>query len=202
MLDNMNMDEQELIARVKEGDEAAFSRIVGLYKDRIVNYIYHLVRDYEKAVDLSQETFLRVYFKAGQYKPLAPLSCWIYAIASNLAKTELKKRSRAVVIPLEEVANDLQSGSFSEDPHDTGLAKNLRNALGKLPPKYRLPVLLKDVEGYSQEEIAAIMKKPVGTIKARISRGRHILKRALERSVWGTNHPALSKEVEVENGRI
>ncbi|MBM3296970.1 MAG: sigma-70 family RNA polymerase sigma factor [Candidatus Aminicenantes bacterium] len=194
------MDEQELISRVRGGDEAAFARIVGLYKDRIVNYIYHLTGDYEKAVDLSQETFMRVFFKADKYRPVAALSCWIYTIAGNLAKTELKKRRRALVVPLEEVQNDLQSGSYSEDAPDTGLTRNLRTALDDLNPRYRIPVVLKDVEGYSQEEIAAILKKPVGTIKARISRGRHMLRRALERSVSGARELALAKEF--ENGRV
>lgn len=200
MLNTMKMDEQELISRVRGGDEAAFVRIVGLYKDRIVNYIYHLTGDYEKAVDLSQETFMRVFFKADKYRPVAALSCWIYTIAGNLAKTELKKRRRALVVPLEEVQNDLQSGSYSEDAPDTGLTRNLRTALDDLNPRYRIPVVLKDVEGYSQEEIAAILKKPVGTIKARISRGRHMLRRALERSVSGARELALAKEF--ENGRV
>jgi len=200
MLNTMKMDEQELISRVRGGDEAAFARIVGLYKDRIVNYIYHLTGDYEKAVDLSQETFMRVFFKADKYRPVAALSCWIYTIAGNLAKTELKKRRRALVVPLEEVQNDLQSGSYSEDAPDTGLTRNLRTALDDLNPRYRIPVVLKDVEGYSQEEITAILKKPVGTIKARISRGRHMLRRALERSVSGARELALAKEF--ENGRV
>ncbi len=200
MLNRLKMDEQELISLVQSGDEAAFARIVGLYKDRIVNYIYHLTGDYEKAVDLSQETFMRVYFKADKYRPVAALSCWIYTIASNLAKTELKRRRRALVIPLEEVQNDLQSGSFSKDAPDTGLARNLKHALDSLNPRYRVPVILKDVEGYSQEEIAAIVKMPIGTVKARISRGRHMLRRALEKSVSGSQSLALSKEY--ENGRV
>ena len=85
------MDEQELILRVRDGDEEAFARIMEIYKDRIVNYLYQFTRDYQRAVDLSQETFLRVYFKADKYKPIAPLSSWIYAIASNLAKTDARK---------------------------------------------------------------------------------------------------------------
>ncbi|MBE3129190.1 MAG: hypothetical protein IMZ54_00545, partial [Acidobacteria bacterium] len=82
------MDEQELIRRVQDGDEWAFGQIMGLYKDKIVNYLYQFSGDYQKAVDLAQETFLRVYFKADKYRPIAPLSSWIYTIASNLAKTE------------------------------------------------------------------------------------------------------------------
>ena len=89
------MDEQELIRRVQEGDEWAFGQIMSLYKDRIVNYIFQFTGDYQKAVELGQETFIRVYFKAGRYRPIAPLSSWIYTIASNLAKTECRRAARA-----------------------------------------------------------------------------------------------------------
>jgi RNA polymerase sigma-70 factor (ECF subfamily) len=76
----------------------------------------------------------------------------------------------------------MEKAISTADPPDSGLEKNLRQALDTLSPIYKLPVILKDVEGYSQEEIAEILNKPVGTIKARISRGRGILKTALEKA--------------------
>jgi RNA polymerase sigma-70 factor (ECF subfamily) len=178
------MDDQELIREVQKGDELAFGKIVSAYKDRIVNFLYQFTGDYQKAVELSQETFLRVYFKAGKYKPVAPLSSWIYAIASNLAKTEMKKARKFPTVSLDEIAaHDMRRNASSEDPPDPGLISNLREALNALHPRYRIPVVLKDMEGFSQEEIAQIMKKPVGTIKARISRGRSFLKKRLEKAL-------------------
>ncbi len=190
----MRMDEQELMRQVEKGDEAAFSRIVCAYKDKIVNYLYQFTGDYQKAVDLSQETFLRVYFKAGKYKPVAPLSSWIYTIASNLAKTEVKKTRKIATVSLEDVVNDFQARSYSCDPRDSGLVRNLREALDSLHPRYRIPVILKDMEGFSQEEIARILKKPVGTVKARISRARTMLKKKLEKAVDGKAFSVLSQE--------
>lgn len=187
------MDEQELIRRVSEGDEAAFARIMETYKDRIVNYLYQFTRDYQRAVDLSQETFLRVYFKADRYKPIAPLSSWIYAIASNLAKTDARKRRKAATVPLDDLPNSYDAGTYSQDPPDPGLVRNLRDALEALPPRYRVPVVLKDMEGFSQEEIARIIKRPVGTVKARISRGREHLRRMLECARGGNPVPAKSE---------
>ena len=73
-LKKVRMEEQELIRQVQEGNEMAFSKIVRIYKDKIVNFLWHLTGDYEKAVELGQETFIRVYFKAYRYKPIAPLS--------------------------------------------------------------------------------------------------------------------------------
>jgi len=177
------MDEQDLVRKVQAGDQDAFAEIVRLYKDRIVNYLAQFTGDYQKAVDLSQETFIRVYFKANKYKPVAPFSSWIYAIASNLAKTELKRSGRRNTVSLEDVTSQFDSGIFSEDRPDSGLIKNLRTALDDLHPRYRIPVILKDIEGFSQEEIAKILKKPIGTVKARISRGRGFLKRELEKAL-------------------
>lgn len=166
--------------RVKEGDESAFCQLLGLYKDKIVNFLYQVTGDYQLAVDLSQETFLRVYFKAKKYRPIAPVSSWIYSIAANLARTEKKKLNRHPAVPLEEITNDYSAGSYSLDHNDPGLMRNVRLALNRLHPRYRIPVILKDVEGFSQEEIARLLKLPLGTVKARISRGREYLRRWLE----------------------
>jgi RNA polymerase sigma-70 factor (ECF subfamily) len=178
----MNMDEQHLVGRIQAGDEWAFAEIVHIYKDRIVNYLYQVTGDYQKAVDLSQETFLRVFFKANKYRPIAPFSSWIYAIASNLAKTELKKGRRANLVSFDAIQPGLEASTPSEESTDSGLIKNLRQALEGLNPRYRIPVVLKDIEGYSQEEIAEIIQRPVGTVKARISRGRNILRKQLEKA--------------------
>ncbi len=183
------MDEQELMERVKKGDEAAFCELMSEYKDRIVNFLYQVTGDYQVAVDLAQETFLRVYFKARKYRPIAPVSAWIYSIASNLARTEKKRINRRATVSLEEITNDYSSGSYTVDHNDPGLMQNVRQALKKLHPRYRIPVILKDVEGFSQEEIARLLKLPVGTVKARISRGREYLRLYLEEGREIKNRP-------------
>lgn len=194
------MDEQELIRRVQQGDERAFAQIMALYKDRIVNYLYGFSGDYQKAVELAQETFIRVFFKAKKYRPIAPLSSWIYTIASNLAKTECRRSRRMATVSLEDIPNSYSSGTYYEDPADPGLVRNLREALEELHPRYRVPVVLKDMEGFSQEEIAKIIKRPVGTVKARISRGREQLRRKLEKARRDGSQAAANEEVS-EHGR-
>ena len=194
------MDEQELFRQVQEGDEMAFSKILKLYKDKIVNYIWQLTGDYQKAVEISQETFIRVYFKAKKYKPIAPLSSWIYSIASNLTKTEMRRARRFYAVSIDDV-NHLayDDSSVEEKASSNEMVKELRHALNSLHPRYRIPVVLKDIEGFSQDEIAEILNKPVGTIKARISRGRMSLKNILERS---SAHIKFQMEKEsYENGR-
>jgi len=194
------MDEQELIRRVQQGDEQAFAQIMALYKDRIVNYLYGFSGDYQKAVELAQETFIRVFFKANKYKPIAPLSSWIYTIASNLAKTECRRSRRMATVSLEDIPNSYSSGTYYEDPADPGLVRNLREALEALHPRYRVPVVLKDMEGFSQEEIAKIIKRPVGTVKARISRGREQLRLKLEKA-RNDEAPVAGKKEVSEHGR-
>ena len=183
------MDEQALMERVKKGDEAAFCELMSEYKDRIVNFLYQVTGDYQVAVDLAQETFIRVYFKARKYRPIAPVSAWIYSIAANLARTEKKRINRRATVSLEEITNDYSSGSYTVDHNDPGLMRNVRQALKKLHPRYRIPVILKDVEGFSQEEIASLLKLPVGTVKARISRGREYLRLYLEEGREIKNRP-------------
>ncbi len=176
------MDEQELMKKIEEGDEMAFAQIVRLYKGRIVNFLYQLTGDYEKAVELAQETFMRVYFKAKRYRPIAPVSSWIYTIASNLAKTEMKKKKRITTVSIDDEYNRASSQvSYEDNPEDKETIKNLRKALDSLHSRYRIPLVLKDIEGFSQEEIAEMLNKPIGTIKARISRGRAYLRKEIEK---------------------
>jgi RNA polymerase sigma-70 factor, ECF subfamily len=196
--ERLDMDEQALVGRLQAGEESAFAEVVRIYKDRIVNFIYQMTGDYQKAVDLSQETFVRVYFKADKYKPIAPFSSWVYAIASNLAKTEIKRRRRMALVSIDELPPTLEVSTPSREASDSGLVRNLRQALDALNPRYRIPVILKDIEGYSQEEIARIIDRPIGTVKARISRGRNMLRRQLEKAVHG-NSPL--REQEIYDGR-
>lgn len=193
----LRMEEQELMHLVQKGDEVAFEKIVSIYKHRIVNFLTQLTGDYQRAVDLAQETFMRVYFKANKYKPVAPLSSWIYTIASNLAKTELKKIRRMSTVSIDDTESRLGEKIAAKDENqDTYLIENLKKALNSLHPRYRLPIILKDIEGFSQDEIAQILKRPVGTIKARISRGRERLKHILEKDEHNLDFLAKPKEYE------
>ncbi len=193
----LRMEEQELMHLVQKGDEVAFEKIVSIYKHRIVNFLTQLTGDYQRAVDLAQETFMRVYFKANKYKPVAPLSSWIYTIASNLAKTDLKKTRKMSTVSIDDRENRLgEQIAAKEKNQDTYLIENLKKALDSMPSRYRLPIILKDIEGFSQEEIAQILKRPVGTIKARISRGRDQLKHILEKDEHNLDFLAKPKEYE------
>ncbi|MFQ6108691.1 MAG: RNA polymerase sigma factor [Candidatus Aminicenantales bacterium] len=121
-------------------------------------------------------------------------------MASNLARTELRKMRRILTVPLDVVENRIAEPVSSNEEENSDLAKALRKALNSLHPRYKIPVILKDLEGFSQEEIAQMMKKPLGTIKARISRGRRYLRKELEKSSSKIN--LLIKKKEKDYGRV
>jgi RNA polymerase sigma-70 factor (ECF subfamily) len=182
--------DHELIAAAKAGDEDAFAEIVSRYKNPITNFLYRFLNDYEEAVDLAQETFVRVYFALDRYHTDFAFSTYIYRIATNLAISEIRRRKRRSLLSLTGLfqssddeavefqppdTRSLQDANLEEDERSNVIAK----AIETLPPKYRLPIVLRDVEGKSYEEVAAILELGLGTTKSRINRGRGLLKEKL-----------------------
>jgi len=184
------LSDHELIAAAKSGDEDAFAEIVSRYKNPITNFLYRFLNDYEEAVDLAQETFVRVYFALDRYHTEFAFSTYIYRIATNLAISEIRKRKRRSILSLTGLfqgsdehdvefqppdTRSLQDANLEEDER----SKVIANAIETLPPKYRLAIVLRDVEGKSYEEAAAILELGLGTTKSRINRGRGLLKEKL-----------------------
>jgi RNA polymerase sigma-70 factor (ECF subfamily) len=188
---NDKLSDHALIEATKQGDESAFALIVTRYRNPITNYLYRFLNDYEEAVDLAQETFVRVYFAIERYHTDYAFSTYIYRIATNLAISEIRKRKRRTILSL--------TGLFQTDSEDTTEFqptddkalpdKNLvddeqtqviARAIATLPPKYRVPIILRDVEGKTYEEIATILELGLGTTKSRISRARGLLKEKLK----------------------
>jgi len=180
--------ERQLLAAARAGDEDAFAELVRRYRNQITSYIYRMTNDYDGAVDLAQETFLRVYRAASRYQTTHAFSTYIYRIATNLAISELRKRKRRRLVSLTGL---LTSGEGDEvrdfdapderplpdanlvDPEQRRVVKK---AISTLPEKYRAPLVLRDVEGKSYDEIAAILQTSEGTVKSRINRARNFLR--------------------------
>ena len=186
-----NESDHALIEAAKNGDETAFAVIVSRYRNPITNYLYRFLNDYEEAVDLAQETFVRVYFAIDRYHTDYAFSTYIYRIATNLAISELRKRKRRTILSLtglfQTEADDTTEFQPTDpkalpdkDLIDDEQGRVIARAIATLPPKYRIPVILRDIEGRTYEEIASILELGLGTTKSRISRARGLLKEKLK----------------------
>ena len=188
---NKDLSDHELIEATKTGDEEAFAEIVSRYRNPLTNYLYRFLNDYEEAVDLSQETFVRVYFAIERYHTDYAFSTYIYRIATNLAISEIRKRKRRTLLSLTglfqgEDENQTEFQPPDKQPlADENLVEDEQNqmiarAIYALPDKYRAPIILREIENKSYEEIAQILDLGLGTTKSRISRARNLLKEKLK----------------------
>lgn len=166
------MEETELIERLKRGDEEAMRELMKIYKNRIFNFIIRIVKDREKALDITQEVFIRAYFKINSFKKGSKLSTWLFTIASNLCKSELRRKKISDIL-------HFFNPKLLVYEHP-GNSNGIEHFLNLLKPDYRIPFVLKEVEGFSTEEIANILKIPEGTVKSRIFRARETLKNLIE----------------------
>lgn len=186
-----SVSDHQLIDAVRGGDEDAFAEIVARYRNPITNYLYRFLNDYEEAVDLAQETFVRVFFAIDRYHTAYAFSTYIYRIATNLAISEIRKRKRRTLLSLTGLfqGEDEEQTEFQppdtrsrpdEDLVDSEREQVIAKAIATLPPKYRVPIILRDIEGLSYDEIASVMGLGLGTTKSRINRARALLKEKLK----------------------
>lgn len=171
--------DEELIARFQEGDNYAFDLLVKRYKDPLLNFIYRFVGEKNEAEDIVQETFLRLFKNKHYYKEIAKFSTWIYTIAGNLAKTELRKRKRRKLFSISHYMStekdyDIPDEATSPESDTNSLItdKIIQRAIDKLSPKFKQVIILRDIQGFSYEEIAEIVRIPLGTVKSRVNRAR------------------------------
>ena len=189
------VSDHALLEGTLAGDEDAFAELVSRYRNQITSYIYRMTNDYDGAVDLAQETFVRVYRAAGRYQTTHAFSTYIYRIATNLAISELRKRKRRRLVSL----TGLLVGAEGEEARDFDAPDEkplqdislvdmerrrvVKKAISTLPDKYRAPLVLRDVEGKSYDEIAQILSTSEGTVKSRINRARNFLREKMRNYV-------------------
>lgn len=186
--------DNDLVREFIGGNDAAFTHLVTKYKDALTNYLNVMVGDYDVAIDLSQETFLRVYKNIGRYSNIFQFSTWIYRIATNLAIDEMRYRKRRGQVFYKNVWNSKAAGNedgpefeisdVRRSPRDEMLLKESSQVLGdairSLPEKYRTAFIMKEIQELPYETIAKVLKCSPGTIKSRLHRARELLQRKLE----------------------
>ena len=166
------------------GEERAFQELVDRYQTRLLNFIYRTIGDRERAEDLVQEVFIRVYRHLHRFDRSKKFSTWIYTIASNLAKNELRNRSRNPLVLFQAIRKNwqdddrpLQFEDPASRPDDLYRKRHLRElveqSVGRLPEHHREVFVLRELEGKSYEEIAEITSCNLGTVKSRLNRARN-----------------------------
>src|SRR5215470_9722205 len=183
------VSDEDLMGRVAEEDERAFTELVRRYQARVTNLISRVLNDRISSDDLAQEVFVRVFVHRRNYRRGSKFSTWLFTIAANLAKNEIRRRMRRrnwfSLDALQEILGD--SSSHLADPTEgkeqsmqrEQLQKTVGRAIAAVPEKYRLALVLRDIEGFPYEEIGEMLSIPGGTVRSRINRARGILKRKL-----------------------
>jgi len=178
------LDDSAVVSAFLEGESRAFDELVNRYQNRLLNFVYRTTGDRERAEDLVQEVFVRVYRHIHRFDRSRKFSTWIYTIASNLAKNELRNRSRNPLVLFQTIRRNwedddrpLQFEDPGTRPDDLYRKRHLRevveDAVEKLPPHHRNVFVLRELEGKSYEEIAEITSCNLGTVKSRLNRARN-----------------------------
>ncbi len=179
-------DKTILMQAVQDQDNLAL--LVQRYRAPLFNFVYRFVGDRETAEDIVQETFLRCLRHRHQYAAIEQVSTWLYTIAGNLAKTELRRRKRWHWIPIGPSEDDERTPFYEpvdkaqlpgEQTDTRTIHASVVEAIDQLPEEFREAVLLRDLNGMSYEEISKIIDCPVGTVKSRVNRGRIRLQKNL-----------------------
>lgn len=182
--------DHDLLRRVQQGDMVAFSRLVDRYRDRLMNVIGRMLMDAEEAEDIVQESFLRVYQHRMSFDFKHCFSTWLYTIALNLARNELRKKKKYKFVDIFDMqSKEMETAVEPKIPSNIGPA--LEAAIASLPEKYKNAFLLRDIEEMPYEEVARILAVPLGTVKSRVNRARSILRDKLKPRMEERN--ALSK---------
>ena len=166
-----------------DGHEHAFEELVNRYSVRLLNFVYRTVGDLERSQDLVQETFVRVYRHAHRFDQTKKFSTWIYTIAGNLAKNELRNRSRSPLVLFQTLKKNWEadhrplewedSTYRPDDLYRRHLKDVVERAVNELPEHHRIIFVLRELEGKSYEDIAEITGCRLGTVKSRLNRARN-----------------------------
>ena len=181
--------DEDLIVQVQNGQRKAFDELVARYKGRLFSFILRMVKDPVLAEELTQETLIRVYVHAAKYREIAKFSTWVFTIATNLVRNKMRQRSRRpYLVSLnpapEEDEMPVDPADTAADPSDgvqrEELADLMAEATSRIPEKYRIPFLLREVDQLSYEEIQQVTGLKLGTVRSRINRARNRFRQAIK----------------------
>lgn len=186
----MSNNEKDLVERAKSGDIEAFEQLVISCQKKVFNIAYRMIGNYEDANELAQEVFLKAFRSIKKFKGDSLFSTWIYKVTANVCLDEIRKRKKKVVISLDreiefndgEVKRQIPDNAPTPDMEaETNELKSAVNeSIAQLPDDYKSMIILRDIQGFSYDEISKIVNCPEGTVKSRINRARQALKKILQ----------------------
>ena len=179
-----DLTDSQVVQQFLDGNPRAFGELVDRYDKRLLNFVYRTVGDRERAQDLVQETFVRVYRHLHRFDQTKKFSTWIYTIAGNLAKNELRNRSRNPLVLFQTIKKNWEADHRPLEWEDTKLRPDdlyrkrhlkelVENTVAQLPEHHRIVFVLRELEGKTYEEIADITGCNLGTVKSRLNRARN-----------------------------
>ena len=182
----MERNEQKLIERASGGDPAAFNQLMAMHEKRMYAVALRMFANREDAQDCLQEAMLRIYRAIGGFKGQSSFSTWVYRITMNTCLDELRRKKNRPSTSLDNLLDQGWSPSDGDNAPErraiqSETSKTLAGAIRELPEDMRSAIVLRDLQGYSYDEIAQMLDVNVGTIKSRISRGREKLREKLSK---------------------
>jgi RNA polymerase sigma-70 factor (ECF subfamily) len=168
-----------LIRQFLEGKEEAFGLLVRKHQDRVLNIVYSLIGNDRESDDILQEVFLKVYYNLKDFKDAAKFSTWLYRITVNTTYDFLRRRRHVVYQEDSKEEITIPKENLLGEIYDKEKKELIQAALDRLSFKYRLVVVLKDIEGLSYFQISKVIGRGIGTVESRLFRARQLLKRIL-----------------------
>ena len=176
--------------KCRNGDMSAFELLVMRYKDLMTNFIYRSISDYHRAEDLAQETFLRVFKSANRYEPKCQFKNWIYLIATNLCRNEIRNRKRRNTAYLDDLVSEDEDVNYSALMQDVSQLPDelyekkeqqlmIRQTINSLPESQRVALVLVTYQNLRYDEIAEVLECSVSAVKSLIHRARQNMKKLL-----------------------
>lgn len=182
--------ESKLLAEAIEGDIESFEKLITQYNRYVYNIAYRMMGNEEDAKDMAQEALIKAYKNIKTFKQESTFSTWLYRIVINCCKDEIRKRQHKTVSLDAELSEDFTGMALIEDKdskvnpvivyEQQELREEIQNALNSLSEDAKSIVVLKDIMGYSYQEIGDILQIPIGTVRSRLSRSRQLLKQQLQ----------------------
>ena len=199
----MIVTDEDLMLECRKGDMSAFELLVRRHQDALVNYINFTIHDFHRAEDLAQETFLRVFKSASRYEKKSTFKSWLYTIATNLSRNEIRNRGRRKTYFLEDLVDENEDVYDSEYLIDTRFQPDIlyekkeqqqlvKKTLHQLPENQRLALTLVTYQELSYDEIAEILDCSIGAVKSLIHRARQNMKKLLLKAGIGDSVNAKS----------